>query len=279
MDTMDCTDIKALLSALADDELDHARRHVAERHLAECRDCRLLLDQAEALDQAIVADTAGLTAEALPDGFEDAVLGRTIFRGSLRPYGRMWTTWVGWVAAAASLALAITIWRVDRSGGADASPPRHIDIARIPTTPPDSAPWLSGEVAMGMVSSDAPAPARAESGPAFATITGEDADVLYAASLLLETLLDAEATSFAEVEEIRQVAEYDQILPRLAAARRRLSATDQTAVLAAESILLRVVRGPISREDVAQIRQTLQDLDLAGLLNAISERPARGHSA
>ena len=56
MDTMDCTDIKVLLSGLIDDEVDADTRYRAERHVAECDACRRALDDAEALSQLLVAD-------------------------------------------------------------------------------------------------------------------------------------------------------------------------------------------------------------------------------
>ena len=43
MTTMQCPDIKALLSGLVDDEIDGETRHLAERHIATCRPCRALL--------------------------------------------------------------------------------------------------------------------------------------------------------------------------------------------------------------------------------------------
>ena len=56
MDTMDCTDIKALLSGLVDGVVPDGQRHVAERHLAGCGTCRGLLDEAEAVNRLIVLD-------------------------------------------------------------------------------------------------------------------------------------------------------------------------------------------------------------------------------
>ena len=57
---MDCTDVKALLSGLVDDEVDGDVRHAAERHIAGCAGCRTLLDEAEALDALIRAETESL---------------------------------------------------------------------------------------------------------------------------------------------------------------------------------------------------------------------------
>ena len=72
---MDCTDVKALLSAIIDGELPADDRHRAERHLADCATCRTVVSDAEHAD-ALVAATVGLDGpdDRLPDGFEGAVL-------------------------------------------------------------------------------------------------------------------------------------------------------------------------------------------------------------
>ena len=51
---MDCTDIKAMLSGLVDDELDAPTRHQAERHLANCKACRSLVSEAERKQTEII---------------------------------------------------------------------------------------------------------------------------------------------------------------------------------------------------------------------------------
>jgi len=69
--------------------------------------------------------------------------------------------------------------------------------------------------------------------------------------------------SFVEVERIRRIAEYDRLLPRLARLRANLAPQDRTAVIAAESVLYRVVRGPLSMEDVQIMRDDVSRLELA----------------
>jgi anti-sigma factor RsiW len=80
MNALDCTDIKALLSALIDDQLDEHTRHQVERHLAECDACRAQVNEHERLD-ALVAMSAELSAHGspgLPRGFEQTVLAQTV---------------------------------------------------------------------------------------------------------------------------------------------------------------------------------------------------------
>lgn len=139
MRAMDCTDIKALLSGLIDDRLDAETRHSAERHLAECETCRALIDEAEAIDALVLAEANIVNDAASAEAFEAAVLSRTVHADARRP-GR-WTSLAGWIAAAAALALAGSIWVMDRrpeipaattvqansSGGAVSDDDRHHD--------------------------------------------------------------------------------------------------------------------------------------------------------
>ncbi len=112
---MDCTDIKALLSALLDDHLDAPTLHRAERHLAECRSCRNFVGEAERNERLIAEEVASaFRGDGPPEGFEQAVLGRTIHARPLGPHST-WTAWLGWVAAAAALVLLVTTWQLDRS--------------------------------------------------------------------------------------------------------------------------------------------------------------------
>ena len=123
METLDCTDIKALLSGLIDDRVDSATRHGAERHLAECKSCRELLDQAEAAETMVAASIAALgDAEPLPDQFESTVLARTIYADRHGGNGRL-MNWFGWLAAAAALALAVSIWVTNPRTGFRGSAP------------------------------------------------------------------------------------------------------------------------------------------------------------
>ena len=115
--TMDCTDIKALLSAIVDGELAADQRHRAERHLAECADCRTVVGDTEHADMlvAIAVGPGGGHADRLPEGFEAAVLARTVFAGRRDSAAYRLRSWLGWLAAAASIVMAVVLWPVDRS--------------------------------------------------------------------------------------------------------------------------------------------------------------------
>jgi len=328
MRPMDCTDIKVLLSGLIDDELDAETRHLAERHIAECRACRDLVDEAEAAHQLLASEAElNLAPDELPAGFAGAVLSRTVYdedhrRGPLTG----WVNWLGWMAAAACLVLAITIWALDhrplapRMNG-DPSPVVQAPTTAQPTviqtvgyTTPGRS-WISdGDYSPGALEPAGPeaaapneapvdaigdhgapdaavddartAAAMAESAmigdtvpeallPApqpWVAITRADAETLDATALLLEMLLSGDDRSFADVESIRRIIEYDELLAHLAATRGRLEPNLRPAMFAAESILWRIVHGPLSLDDLQELRQTVADSGLPAQLKAISRR-------
>lgn len=309
---MDCMDIKALLSSLLDDELDAKSRHAAERHIASCDTCRALVDEADQLDGLVAESMAESTADSLPEGFEGSVLSRTVYDTPTVTYMHRWTTWVGWVAAAAALLLAMSVWIMDRRAGlvptgddefarATAPAPRPTGITsaysqrplgswvhpgdepvepanQTPGEPSEDAPWIAGEMNAVPIAQRQQTSADLHSLMARADLTPNDAQLLYASSLLLEQLAHADPDSFADVEAVRHIAEYDEILPRLAELRSRLSPTDRSTVFAAESILLRTVRGPVSQDDVQLMRQTIAQMNLAEKLDAIGITPQSRHS-
>ena len=110
--TFDCTDLKTLLSALIDDEIDDRDRYRGERHLAACRACRELVSEAELNDAMIVLDATSDGGD-MPAGFVAAVLGRTV-HADRRRNRRRWTAALGWFAAAASFFLAISVGVLNR---------------------------------------------------------------------------------------------------------------------------------------------------------------------
>ena len=109
-------------------------------------------------------------------------------------------------------------------------------------------------------------------------LTIDDAQTLYSVALVMETLESADLSNFAEVERIRQIAEYDNLLPRLEGLKQRLSQKDRPVVVAAECILLRIVRGPVSQQDARELLNDATGLRLARMLHAISTRHSAGTS-
>lgn len=256
----DCIDLRAHLSAYIDDELDDERRHSLDRHLVGCETCRALVDETERLADLVQRDVASELSE-LPEGFAGTVLARTVFEEdrSERSYRfSVWTSAIGWVAAAAALGLAAIGWYQQQ-----ASPP-------APTPPPSVAqtnyrPYYRTN-ARSFVADAAPANAPA---PVETHLAVEDRDTVHAASLLVAALADADVESFADVESVRRIAMYDDILPRLRETRAHVDPMDRAAVLATESLLHRVVNGPIDQADLQELRETAESSSLAAELMRI----------
>lgn len=301
MTNLDCKDIKALLSGLVDGELDAPTRHEVERHLADCKACRDMVSHAERLNEMVALDAQrNLWPVGLPAGFEEAVLRRTIYGEAYQFAGRRWTSWLGWVAAAACLLLALSAWVLQQQQRLTRGGPRGPVVSSVESHA-GAMPaaymrsWTSDRPQQADPSADEWDPAlrrtvdeelalvqpilasRIESADAF--IAPEDADTLYAASNLLVMLGQAREGGFADIERIRAIAEYDDLLERLASTRERLSPEDRATVMAAESILLRIVNGPLNLEDARLLQQTAQTLRLAVQLQAMSDRwPAMASS-
>jgi hypothetical protein len=111
MNTIDCTDLKALLSPYLDGELDEQTRHLAERHVSQCTPCRKLVDQAERVDAMIAEDVLSRTPPGVSADFIGSVLSRTVYAEPSVSVGpNRWALWTGWTAAAAMFAMASFIW-------------------------------------------------------------------------------------------------------------------------------------------------------------------------
>ena len=263
MRAVDCTDIKAMLSGLIDDEVDATARHEAERHLAECGRCRQLLDEAEALDELVQADVESLIdPRGLPTGFEAVVLDRTL---SPEPVNRMqiWITWAGWTAAAAALVLAATIWVTGRKP--QASLPVLVGRGMEPTANVLPATYAATTLRSSTLDEVLDAdPSVASSTP----ISRDDSDALYFASILLGMV----ASPQGDIDQVRRAVEYDRLIPKLRRVRERLTPQDRAVLLASEALLVEVLEGPVGRNDLLTIRATIAELGLVQTLESLSDR-------
>lgn len=302
MTTMDCADIKALLSGLIDDEVDPETRHLTERHISGCSSCRTLMNEAESLDGLIAMD-GEMTFGQLPAGFEDSVLRLTGPSLDMTPYHRRLSTWFGWATAAAALTLALTIWVTDRQKMIDFNTDYSVasDIPDLPIEnfiPPVTAPaqvrtanytrpvfgnhMNSFDDDFFNFTEDTDETPVAEVLQADSrtldelsdrsTISEDDALTLYTASILLDMVAHADTTTFADIEMVRRIIEYDDILTRLVATRDHLKPADLPALFAAESIFIRIALGPIDNHDLRRIRESVINLNLAVVMNGLSDR-------
>jgi anti-sigma factor RsiW len=308
MNIMDCKDIKALLSAIIDDELDAEHRHAAERHLSECADCRAIINEAEGLNDLIALDArtkAG--APSMPMSFEQGVLKRTVYANGSQLRRHRWSVWSGWfVAAAASLALVAVLWVGDRQqhgdsiaaiGGQSSLPATAGTAAVVRPAAYTTGVNLRSQTFDGGLPAEAFRIHRASlsdvtipfdpvfdwqdeaareveqsSARATAPISSDDADTLYSASLLIEMFADADVDATADIDRIRRVIEIDELLPRIKLARERMSGQEQLTVFAAESVLARIAHGSLQRDEMRTLQQAINRMNLAAEIEAMSER-------
>jgi hypothetical protein len=269
MRTSDCTDIKVLLSALVDDQIDAEGRYAAERHLAECEACRRLMEQAESLDALVSADIRRLVdPRGLPAEFERQVLARTVRAQEPQPYLRQWTTWTGWLAAAAALALAVAIWIADRRVGMT---PRTIDgpFPEPVTTEAFPAAYDTGTRLRSLVLTDDPSFGDTSISP---EVMADDSQTLYALAVILSLALDTDAAAQSDLTMIRRAIEYDELLPRTADLLPRLAPEDRPLIRAARAVMYSLAHPSLEPRELHGIRQDVVDLDMHRAIDALSRR-------
>jgi len=288
---MDCTDVKALLSAIIDGALPADERHRSERHLADCAACRTFVSEAEHAD-ALVAAAVRLDgpADRLPDGFEGAVLARTVYPDDRRGAADRWRSWLGWLAAAAAIVLSVVVSPLGRSpdpvrdAGSQVLTAVYPPGAELGSWTLQEAPSATKSGVRLVVNEIARYPGDGETVPweipsvATRGLSRSDAETIESVSLVLSILENADDRSFADVEQARRITEYEQLLPRLAATRGGLPPAAQPVLLAAESVLYRVVRGPMNLDDVRELRNTIARLDLPDQIDAITGARIRPNS-
>jgi Putative zinc-finger len=150
------------LSPYLDDELVPAHRASVDAHLRECAACRERLTELAAVDQSARA----LPAEA-PDGYFDDFTARVRLRLEARVHRpRRWALPVWGYAAAAALALAVTVPALLHRQALEPAPPSELSqAARAPAAPPAQA-------AARPLASDAPALAEGKA-PSSAAVPQE----------------------------------------------------------------------------------------------------------
>ena len=285
---MDCTDIKVILSGLVDDEIDPETRHDAERHLATCRDCRALVNEAESLNAMIAVESASMaSSSALPEGFEAAVLGRTVYADGLKFNGRRWTTWLGWMAAAAVLGVSTIIAIVDRRNPLN-SVSNNITTAGLPVAAYRTGSTMRSQVFDGgltatlalHVSSPIVPAVHIPSAPMRGGLSADEVDhVLSQTSDLMGMLQSADSASFADIEFMRRIIASDNLMRQLPDVHQGLSDDDREPVLAAEFILMRIDRGGLDLNDVRQMQDIAAKMDLTRRIREMTSRAASQFSA
>lgn len=202
-----CAAFRGRLSGYLDGTLDAETRDLADRHIARCDACRKLADETEAAERSLAELVDASATPALPEGFTGSILARTIHEAPVEVAGPTTArpvAWLGWVAAAAAVTFSVMTLNLGQ--------PRPIATPSEPApqlAAVDARPWHASTIlSPGMMPT---ATVLAASDPA-ASGSIEDLQVLAAAALLFDRLAYDAA---GEVDFVREVAEYDEIVERL----------------------------------------------------------------
>ena len=316
MKRMEYADIKALLSPLIDGELDPETMLAVERTLAECDKSRALVNEAEALNDLIARDAVDLGGadNALPAGFADAVLNQTVRTEYVAPtpYFRQWTTWSGWFAAAACLALAVTIYvrnatptnpgmssdesiamnddALDAIRPGDASSftnaPSLTQFAGLFQThnglQPVGHPLIESGAEVTTIEVDDtiqvdPAEqffsgADLRHMQSAFTLSSPDVQTLDQVARLMDTIAHLDLNDDHAIAAMRSQIADQQLVPRLEEVRDHLQHLDQTPVYSAESILRTLIDEDTDVDALQRTRTDVQQMELPTQIRQISDR-------
>jgi Putative zinc-finger len=277
--TMDCVDFKVLLSPYIDGEVASEARFAADRHLIECRDCRNLLERAEANDETIrelcgrdpafashVAGPAGL-----PATFEGAVIARINRRQTVQ-WRRMRTS-LGLLATAAAVALGAALWTIgpwgrgDRSASGDRRERVEYGNGAGGESGANGAGWEP--LAQGLHGPPMRILDRNErlSPP---ILSSDESQALRNTALLLEDVLTTPFENIATRTQLREMAVYDELLRRLGEIQPRLDSTSRRHVAAARAAIFELQREHLDVAAWNSLQDDLRSLQIQRELDGIA---------
>lgn len=258
---VDCVDFKVMLSPYLDGELASEARFAADRHLIECRDCRGLLERAEANDETIrelcQRDPAYAQHVAgpadLPQEFERAVLGRINRRQAV--HWRRMRGSLGLLAAAAAVALAAALWTIWPSGRKDGEFQNGNERVDLPGSNGEWEPLANGLHGPPMrVAQDAPR--------SIPNLSPDDTQALHATSLLLEEVLVTPFENIATRSRLREMAIYDELIDRLGQIQPHLDSITRRHIAAARAALFELQREHLDVGEWNDLQDDLRSLQL-----------------
>jgi len=304
MNTMDCIDIKAKLSAIVDDQLDPAERHAAERHLVDCTECRTLIEEAERIDASIAREGELIAHGGLPDGFEAGVLTRTVYADQPRVIRPAWIAWSGWVAAAASLTLAVaTVWigssaptaqdeQFATTGSGMTSNPSPATSERTETSIAQPVSYTTGfdlrsqtydgtfTPDVWRVSSTSPAYTSRSVAPVerndaesdLSRLSLADTEALYTVSLLLDLLADPNLDIPVNIPQMQRAIESERLSERMGEIADQLEGRERRAILRAELVIHRLAAYEAHEGEPTRLREVIRESRLPDVISSIITR-------
>lgn len=270
--SMDCVDFKVLLSPYIDGELGPEPRFAADRHLIECRECRSLLERAEANDEAIreICQRDPLHAQqlseqmtgpvALPPNFEDAVLDRVRLRRTIR-WQRTRSS-LALLTSAAAVALTAALWTIwPRQSGNGAGNGSRISEQLTGGDVEPLDPSLHGPPKSLRVR---------ESNRSLPALSPDEAQGLHTASLLIESIVATPFENVAARSRLREMAVYDELNERLGAIQPRFDTLDRRSIAATRAVLFELQREHIDLAAWNALQDDLRTFELSHQLEVLA---------
>lgn len=258
---IDCSTLKASLSAYLDDELTRDERLRADAHLVGCGNCRGLVERAEALDAGLRARFADDMSDAEAEFDANPADVRSLEARVLAAIGHeQRRTWVPRLAAAAAVAAAFAGgWWIWKSSEA----PRSLEPAGPGT-------FVRGD--------DAAAPLRIGpvAAPANATIrlaalSEDDRQTLYATSRILDNARRTAFVDEARRTELRETVRYDELVDRLDEVMAKLPPEEQATVALAREATARIGEAANDPRAWVALQQDVERRSLAPSIEMMSE--------
>jgi hypothetical protein len=109
-------------------------------------------------------------------------------------------------------------------------------------------------------------------------LDASDIDTIFAASLLVDRLAQLEIGDLEELERLRYIVSYDNVIDRLRTTRRRVDAIDRPLIGATQCFFIRVLRGSSEDQVIAEMQSDLSMLELQQKLEDLGHRLERDNS-
>ncbi len=258
---IDCTGMKAVLSAYLDDELARAERFEADTHLVGCAKCRTLVERAENLDRSLRSALDADVAE-IDEEFASTPIDLRAFRaGVLEAVGAEHRRrWLPRIAAAAAVLAAVagaTLFFRSGNGPASLAPLGPGEILR------------SGALLPSTIARVAP---PSEQSMQLASLSSDDRQALYATSVLLETARRTAFDDRARREELVATARYDELVDRLENVLPKLPAEDRATVALARAATELLAEASDSPDRWARLQEDVTIRALDRSVDELSDR-------
>ena len=268
----DCLDFKLMLTAIVDGAAPPEGRQTAERHALSCPPCLKLLEEAESTDFMLRLSARAEPAE-LPKGFADRVVAATRTEGDAREHAvrvmrrTPWREGIAWIAAAASLALAVVVWNTQSNEG--------WRVSRGGTSiTPIASPVFSGVRDLTDEDRD-----RARTVEQNTVRTESLASLLLSLADAIDAIVATDATDRVAFDAIAVRIREQELPARTSLLRMSLPSERRADLHAAEAALLGISAGCLDATRLEELQSNLRSLELAQRLRELARQLPRSFAA